>query len=116
MLCGVGHFSFAQNSTGLWPAGDTLDLGSFKDKKAKIFQVEIRNTTDEALVIQNIRPSCGCTAADWTKEPIAAGQTGIIELRFHCTKSGFLIRHLDVWLSDRRKRERLVILADCPEA
>ena len=104
----------AQTNIGLWPAGDTLDLGAFEDRKVHVFQVEFLNNTTEPLVIENIRPSCGCTAIDWPKEPIAAGQKIELGLRFNCTKSGFVIRHLDFWLSDRKNRERLVILADCP--
>jgi len=36
-----------------------------------------------ALVISNVKPSCGCTVADWPKEPIPAGKTGIIKLHYN---------------------------------
>jgi hypothetical protein len=34
------------------------------------------NTGAEAITIQNVSASCGCTTPGWTKEPVAPGQTG----------------------------------------
>ena len=34
------------------------------------------NTGKEPIVIQRVQPACGCTAADWSKEPILPGQKG----------------------------------------
>jgi hypothetical protein len=34
------------------------------------------NTGKEPIVIQRVQPACGCTAADWSKEPIMPGQKG----------------------------------------
>jgi hypothetical protein len=44
--------------------------------KAK-FKVE--NTGDYALVLSDVKGSCSCTVADWTKDPIAPGERGIVE-------------------------------------
>lgn len=44
--------------------------------KAK-FKVE--NTGDYALVLSDVKGSCSCTVADWTKDPIAPGESGIVE-------------------------------------
>ncbi len=34
------------------------------------------------LVIERVQPSCGCTAPDWTKEPIAPGKTGMVKATY----------------------------------
>lgn len=44
--------------------------------KAK-FKVE--NTGDYALVLSDVKGSCSCTVADWTKDPIVPGESGIVE-------------------------------------
>lgn len=43
---------------------------------------EITNTGNQPLVISEVKPACGCTAPDYTKEPILPGQKGQVTLRF----------------------------------
>ncbi|NQY11594.1 MAG: DUF1573 domain-containing protein [Flavobacteriales bacterium] len=40
------------------------------------------NTGDEPLIITNAKGSCGCTVPKYPKEPIAPGETGIIEVSY----------------------------------
>ena len=46
-----------------------------------------KNTGDKPLYLFDVRPSCGCTVADYTKEPIAPGQEGKIDAQFDSKKS-----------------------------
>ena len=46
------------------------------------------NAGDQQLVITNVKPSCGCTAAgDWTRE-VEPGQTGTIPIQFNSANFG----------------------------
>jgi hypothetical protein len=38
----------------------------------------IKNTSKETIIIEKVQASCGCTAPDWTKEPIKPGKKGKI--------------------------------------
>ena len=40
------------------------------------------NKGDGNLVISNVKPSCGCTSPQWTREPVKPGEKGYIELTF----------------------------------
>ncbi len=40
------------------------------------------NTGAVPLIISDVRSTCGCTVADWPKEPLAPGEQGEIEVRF----------------------------------
>ena len=42
-----------------------------------------KNTGDKPLIIRSVRPSCGCTAAEPPKEPIAPGAEGLIKASFN---------------------------------
>lgn len=42
-----------------------------------------KNSGNEALIIQNVKASCGCTVPEWPKEPISPGDTGIIKAIFN---------------------------------
>lgn len=43
---------------------------------------EITNTGSNPLIISSVKPGCGCTAPDYTKEPILPGKTGKVTLKF----------------------------------
>jgi len=43
---------------------------------------KFKNTGENPLVIKNVKPSCGCTASEWTKEPITPGGDGFIKIGF----------------------------------
>ena len=52
---------------------DIHDFGVVLWKHPATATFKIKNDGDKPLVISNVTTSCGCTVADWTKEPIAPG-------------------------------------------
>jgi hypothetical protein len=42
------------------------------------FEFVFKNTSDKTLEITAVRPSCGCTAPSYSKEPVASGKSGSI--------------------------------------
>jgi hypothetical protein len=40
---------------------------------------EVKNTGSIPLNIVDVKPACGCTVAEFTKEPVAPGNTGTIK-------------------------------------
>ena len=40
------------------------------------------NTGSEPLIISNAKGSCGCTVPVWPREPVAPGESGVIEVEF----------------------------------
>ena len=61
---------------------ESHDFGSVEEGAAADHVFEFVNTGKEPLIIQRVQPSCGCTTPDWTKEPIAPGQTGMIKASY----------------------------------
>ncbi len=43
---------------------------------------EVTNTGENPLIISQVKPGCGCTVPDYTKDPILPGQKGKITLKF----------------------------------
>lgn len=56
----------------------THEFGTILWKNPVTATFKITNKGDKPLVISNVTTSCGCTVADWTKEPIAPGKTGSV--------------------------------------
>jgi hypothetical protein len=62
----------------------THDYGSIKED-AGLAKTEFKftNTGDKPLILNNVRASCGCTTPKWTREPVAPGKTGSIEVSYN---------------------------------
>ena len=58
---------------------------------------QIKNDGDKPLVISNVTTSCGCTVADWTKEPIAPGTTGVVTSTFDAKALGHFYKDIGVY-------------------
>jgi len=43
----------------------------------------VTNIGDKPLVLNDVRPGCGCTTSDYTKDSIAPGKTGFIKATFN---------------------------------
>lgn len=59
-----------------------FDFGKMKKGEQKEHTYEITNTGENPLIISQVKPGCGCTVPDYTKEPILPGQKGKITLKF----------------------------------
>jgi len=58
------------------------DFGTISEGDIVEYTYQFKNTGEAPLIIQNAQGSCGCTASDWTKEPIPAGGTGFVKAKF----------------------------------
>ncbi len=58
------------------------DFGTIKEGEVVEYTYTFTNTGEVPLVIQEARPSCGCTAPDWTKTPIPVGGKGFVKASF----------------------------------
>lgn len=47
------------------------------------------NVSDKALLIYNVVSSCGCTSVEWTRKPVAPGQSGTIKATFKNDEKGY---------------------------
>lgn len=54
------------------------DFGDIEEGVQATISFAFKNTGNEALVLNSVKPSCGCTTPKWTKEPIAPGEEGVI--------------------------------------
>lgn len=67
------------------------NFGAVKKGETVQHTYEITNTGDNPLVISDVKPACGCTAPEFTKDPILPGQKGKIVLSFDSTNFDGLV-------------------------
>lgn len=73
----IAQMDTANYTRILWE--DTLvNIGTIKTTDTARIKFRFKNIGDKALFIITVAPSCGCTVADYPKEPIQPGKEGIV--------------------------------------
>jgi hypothetical protein len=76
-------FSQTQEPAISWEK-TTNNFGTFKEEAGPQGAVfNFTNTGNKPLYVTNVRASCGCTATDYTKEPIQPGQKGYVKATYN---------------------------------
>ena len=55
------------------------------------------NTGTEPLILSNVRSSCGCTVPEWPREPINAGQSAAILVKYDTRRVGSFNKSISVY-------------------
>lgn len=90
-----------------------FDFGDIKkgDKVEHVY--EITNTGSNPLIISEVKPGCGCTAPDYTKEPIMPGQKGKVTLSFDSSSfENTVQKYADVYANVEKSPIRLTFTAN----
>ncbi len=64
-------------------ADTTFDFGRIKDGEVVAHEFAFTNNGNNPLIISGAKASCGCTVADYPKEPVIAGKSGVIKVQFN---------------------------------
>ena len=59
------------------------DFGDIEQGTKVSHTFEFENAGTEPLILSNVLTTCGCTATDWPRDPIAPGDGGKIEVSFN---------------------------------
>ena len=100
-------------STSIALSESNFDFGKIKkgDKVEHVY--EITNTGKNPLVISEVKPGCGCTAPDFTKEPILPGKKGKITLHFDSSSfDGNVQKYADVFANVEKSPIKLTFTAN----
>jgi hypothetical protein len=100
----MNHLSDTANFTTIQWADTAKDFGSvIKGAKPKIIYT-CTNTGDKPLFIAFVRPSCGCTVADYTKDAIMPGKEGTITAEFDSNHgAGEVHKSIEVGVNAKNK-------------
>lgn len=75
---------------------ESIDFGKIKQGVPQKGTFTVKNISNNPLLIEQANPTCGCTISDYTKTPIAPGQTGVINATYNAAAMGRFDKHLTV--------------------
>lgn len=70
-----------------WTA-TSFDFGKIEKGTPVTHEFTFTNAGNEPLIISSVQASCGCTVAEYTKDPIPAGETGFVKATYNAAKPG----------------------------
>lgn len=85
------------------------DFGKIEQNKPVTAEFTFKNTGSAPLIISKVQPSCGCTVADYTKEPVAPGQSGYVKATYNAKGKGAFHKSVTITANVEGGAERLTI-------
>ena len=84
MLVCAFTYANAQKQADIKFDKTTMDLGKFPESNpVQKCTFTFTNTGNAPLIINQAIASCGCTVPEYTKEPVAPGKTGTINVTYN---------------------------------
>jgi hypothetical protein len=99
----------AKPASGMAWKTTSIDLGKIEQGKPVTVEFEFSNPSMVPLIINSVRPNCGCTVADYPKEPVAPGQSGKIVVTYNAASSGAFAKSTTVTTNAAESNVSLVI-------
>jgi hypothetical protein len=83
----------------IWFEESLHDYGEIEQDSDGTWSFAFKNLGDEAIVINRVRSTCGCTVPDWPREPIEAGASGEIRVIYNTATTGTFLKSVIVYSS-----------------
>jgi hypothetical protein len=96
-------------ASGIEWTSTTVDFGKIEQGKPVSAQFEFKNPTMVPLLISSVRPTCGCTIADYPKEPILPGKSGKIAVTYNAAAGGVFTKAIVVTSNATEGNTSLII-------
>ncbi|MCG2792967.1 MAG: DUF1573 domain-containing protein [Weeksellaceae bacterium] len=95
----TGAIAFASSQTISFDK-TTFDYGNVKAGADGHRFFTVKNTGDKPLIISEVKPSCGCTTPEWSKDPILPGKTAQIKVGYNTGIKGVFNKLIEVYSND----------------
>jgi len=83
-ILGLGIGQAQQIGPNISWENPTHDFGTIQEAGGNVtYSFPFTNTGSEPLIITEVKPSCGCTSSDYTKEPVPAGGKGYVSATYN---------------------------------
>ena len=92
-------------------AESEFDFGEIEGGTAVEHIFKFTNTGNAPLVIVDAKSSCGCTVPEYTKAPVAAGETGELLVKFNGSGKNQVSKTVTITANTAKGKETLVIKA-----
>lgn len=86
-----------ENMPEIYFENTTHNFGEIKYNGDGTCEFTFKNTGKEALLLTNVKASCGCTTPTWPKQPIESGKEGTIVVKYNTKIKGAFTKTIRVY-------------------
>ncbi len=90
-----------------WLDETEYEFGDIPHNEPVQHTFSFKNISGEALTIDNVRTSCGCTGTTWNAAAVPVDSVGTIVLEFDAKQTGYFRKYARVFFTGQRRAERL---------
>lgn len=76
---------------------EVMNVGEIVYRQPRHIAFNITNRGSDSLTIARVLPSCGCVDVRWPHQPLAAGESGVIEATYDAQTMGSFQKELEVY-------------------
>ncbi len=87
----------------------TFDFGQIAYASDGTCLFKFTNSSEEDLLINVVRTSCGCTNPEWPKDPVAPGKSGEIKVKYNTQIAGTFQKSITVFSNAVNSPVKLLI-------
>jgi hypothetical protein len=81
------------------------DFGKIPQGRPAYYFFEIVNTGSEAIKLDNVTATCGCTTPEWSQDPIAPGQSQKIKVGYNAAAEGPFEKYITVTYNGNQTKQ-----------
>jgi hypothetical protein len=96
-LITISGYNASQSTASIEWKETSIDMGDIPLKKAAKIEFTFKNPGMIPVIIREVKPSCGCTIADFPKQPILSGSEGKITVTYDADVSGYFSKTISVY-------------------
>ena len=86
-----------------------VDFGKFPMQEKKVHRFALTNTGNNVLAVQDVITSCGCTKAEYSKEPVRPGGTLEVKVIYEADEPGRFNKSITVYCNAEKSPLQLTI-------
>jgi hypothetical protein len=81
------------------------DFGKIPQGKPVYYTSEIINTGTQALKLDDVHASCGCTTPEWSREPIAPGAAALIKVGYNAAAENYFEKSITITYNSNQSKQ-----------
>ena len=81
------------------------DFGKIPQGRPVYYIFDVVNTGTQALKLDDVHASCGCTTPEWSREPIAAGATAQIKVGYNAAAENYFEKFITITYSTNQTKQ-----------
>lgn len=80
------------------------DFGKIRQGRPVTHDFQVVNRGTSPLIIERVEATCGCTTPEWSREPVAPGETSVIRVGFNAGSEGHFSKTITVIYNEGKTR------------